>query len=141
MKEQIQKLRAEGKKYLEIKSIVGCSLSTICYYLRSDQKRKIQNRKNKLRYNKKTVYKNKLGGKCQICGYDKCQNALHFHHINPEEKKFTISDAGSRKSFTKEEIDAEIKKCVLVCANCHAEIHAGLIKLESGASPETSTLL
>ena len=137
MKEQIQKLRAEGKKYLEIKSIVGCSLSTICYYLRSDQKRKIQNRKNKLRYNKKTVYKNKLGGKCQICGYDKYQGALHFHHIDPTQKKFTISDGTARKKYSQEEVESELKKCALLCANCHAEVHAGLIKLEVGASIQT----
>ena len=141
MKELILKLRSEGKSYREIEAIAKCSRSLISYYVNPDGKTKTLNRRNKNRFRLKSEYRQRLGGKCQICGYDKCQNALHFHHINPEEKKFTISDAGSRKSFTKEEIDAEIKKCVLVCANCHAEIHAGLIKLESGASPETSTLL
>lgn len=129
MKEQILKLRSEGKSYKQIKNIIGCSLSTICYHLRSDQKEKVLKRRNQHRYNKKTKLKNSVGGKCQICGYDKYQGALHFHHIDPAQKKFIISDATARKKYSQEDIEAEIKKCVLVCANCHAEIHAGLIKL------------
>ena len=65
------------------------------------------------------------GGRCQICGYNKCMNALEFHHLNPQEKDFTIS--GGTKSF--ESLKPEIDKCILVCANCHREIHAGLIKI------------
>lgn len=73
---------------------------------------------------KKELIKYK-GGKCQICGYDRCQEALDFHHTNSRNKDFNIS--GGTKSFNtlKEEVD----KCVLVCANCHREIHAGLINL------------
>lgn len=65
------------------------------------------------------------GGKCQICGYNRCINALEFHHVNPEEKDFTIS--GGTKSF--DTLKPEIDKCILVCSNCHREIHAGLIKI------------
>lgn len=65
------------------------------------------------------------GGKCQICGYNRCINALEFHHVNPEEKDFTIS--GGTKSF--DTLKSEIDKCILVCSNCHREIHAGLIKI------------
>lgn len=65
------------------------------------------------------------GGKCQICGYDKCIEALDFHHINPKEKDFSIS--GGTRSF--ETLKPELDKCILVCANCHREIHAGLIKI------------
>lgn len=65
------------------------------------------------------------GGKCQICGYNRCINALEFHHINPEEKDFTIS--GGTKSFNT--LKLEVDKCVLVCSNCHREIHAGLIQI------------
>lgn len=63
------------------------------------------------------------GGKCQICGYNRCINALEFHHINPKEKDFTIS--GGTKSFNT--LKLEVDKCILVCSNCHREIHAGLI--------------
>lgn len=65
------------------------------------------------------------GGKCQICGYNRCQEALEFHHLDPSQKDFTIS--GGTKSF--ESLKPEVDKCILVCANCHREIHAGLIKI------------
>lgn len=63
------------------------------------------------------------GGKCEICGYNRCPEALEFHHINPEEKSFTIS--GNSRSFNTLKLEAD--KCILVCSNCHKEIHAGLI--------------
>lgn len=65
-----------------------------------------------------------LGSKCQICGYDKCITALEFHHINPKEKDINFSSNTNRSWAT---TCNEIKKCILVCANCHREIHAGLI--------------
>ena len=65
------------------------------------------------------------GGKYQICGYNRCINALEFHHINPKEKDFTIS--GGTKSFNT--LKLEVDKCILVCSNCHREIHAGLIQI------------
>ncbi len=61
------------------------------------------------------------GGKCAFCDYDKCSAALHFHHIDAEEKDFTIGGNHTR-SWSK--IQAELDKCILVCANCHAELHA-----------------
>lgn len=74
---------------------------------------------------KKQRLVNSLGGKCCICGYNRCLSALQFHHKNPEEKDFTISQnahIGFEKALQ------EVKKCILVCANCHREIHAGLIE-------------
>lgn len=65
------------------------------------------------------------GGKCQVCGYNKCVGALEFHHINSEEKDFGVSAKGYTRSWDK--VREEIDKCVLVCANCHREIHAGII--------------
>lgn len=65
------------------------------------------------------------GGKCQICGYNRCQEALEFHHLDPQEKDFTIS--GGTKSFKL--LKPEVDKCILLCANCHREIHAGLVKI------------
>lgn len=63
------------------------------------------------------------GGKCENCGYDKCINALEFHHRDPNEKDFNISTFGYRMSF--EELKKELDKCALLCANCHRELHAG----------------
>lgn len=60
------------------------------------------------------------GGKCEICGYNKCIEALEFHHIN-NDKDFGISAKGYTRSFKK--IKEELDKCILVCANCHRELH------------------
>lgn len=62
------------------------------------------------------------GGKCCLCGYKKCIKALDFHHVNPKEKDFPIS--GGTRSF--ENLKPELDKCILVCRNCHSEIHAYL---------------
>ena len=72
-------------------------------------------RRNKIRL---VEYK---GGKCERCGYDKCIDALEFHHLNPNEKDFGVS-CGETKSL--ERLKAETDKCIMVCANCHREIHA-----------------
>jgi len=67
------------------------------------------------------------GGKCQVCGYDKYQGALDLHHLNAEEKDFGIGDKGYTRSW--EKVRAELDKCILVCANCHREIEAGITQL------------
>lgn len=66
-------------------------------------------------------YKN---GKCQICGYNKSNSALHFHHLDASKKDFIISSKHCIKMNDK--IKEELDKCILVCANCHSEIHYGL---------------
>ena len=66
------------------------------------------------------------GEKCQCCGYNRCIRALEFHHLDPSQKDFTIS--GKSKSF--ETLKKEADKCILVCSNCHKEIHAGIRKIE-----------
>jgi hypothetical protein len=65
------------------------------------------------------------GGKCIVCGYDKCLAALDFHHRDPKEKDFGISQFRC-VSFekNKERVTKELDKCDLVCANCHREIHS-----------------
>jgi len=60
------------------------------------------------------------GGKCEICGYNKCLAALDFHHKNPKEKEFNISKKGTNGI---ENSKKEVDKCLLVCSNCHREIH------------------
>ena len=64
-----------------------------------------------------------LGGKCSICGYNRCIDALEFHHENPKEKEFKL---GSGNTISWKEYKAEISKCILVCSNCHKEIHSEL---------------
>ena len=65
------------------------------------------------------------GGKCIVCGYNKCNRSLDFHHICPSEKDFHIAD-GSRDF---EKIKEELDKCILLCKNCHGELHNGLITI------------
>lgn len=67
------------------------------------------------------------GNKCQICGYDKCKKALEFHHLDPNVKEFGISYKGYTRSWN--QVKEELDKCILVCANCHREIHAGITKI------------
>lgn len=63
-----------------------------------------------------------MGGKCQCCGYDKCIESLDLHHKDPNEKEFAFG--AMRASPVKwEKIVVELRKCVLVCRNCHGEIH------------------
>lgn len=64
-----------------------------------------------------------LGGKCCKCGYNKCVDALEFHHQNPYEKEFKL---GSGNTMSWKEYKAEALKCILVCSNCHKEIHSEL---------------
>lgn len=63
------------------------------------------------------------GGKCGRCGYDKCIDALEFHHIDPTQKD---KNFGNIKIRRWEDQKKELDKCICVCANCHREIHSEL---------------
>ena len=63
------------------------------------------------------------GGKCQECGYSKCEGALQFHHLDPNEKDFNLSNKYNNGCFDMDKLKLEVDKCVLLCANCHAEKH------------------
>ena len=67
------------------------------------------------------------GSCCQICGYDRCIEALEFHHLDPTQKDFGISYKGYTRSW--ERVKEEADKCLLLCANCHREFHAGMLQL------------
>jgi transposase-like protein len=67
------------------------------------------------------------GGACALCGYDRCVAALHFHHVNPASKSFALAAAGVTRSLAAAR--AEARKCVVLCANCHAEVESGLAEL------------
>lgn len=101
------------------------------FYLREDRKKnhaycKICQNQNVL--DRQRAWKKKAieykGGKCNCCGYCRCDSALEFHHLDPSKKDFALS-AGKLKKF--ESSREELDKCILVCANCHREIHIGLI--------------
>ena len=66
-----------------------------------------------------------FGGECGICGYNKSIRSLSFHHLNPNEKEESF--ASSCKSWKR--LANEAKKCVLLCSNCHMEVHDGITKI------------
>jgi hypothetical protein len=67
------------------------------------------------------------GGRCAICGFDEYVGALHFHHVDPAKKRFSVSRHGVTRSLARAREEA--RKCVLLCANCHALVEAGLRQL------------
>jgi hypothetical protein len=67
------------------------------------------------------------GGRCHLCGYDRWVGALQFHHLHGEHKEFGLADRGLTRSL--EAVRAEASKCVLLCANCHSEVEAGMVKV------------
>jgi hypothetical protein len=77
----------------------------------------VQKRRNKIK-SLALDYKN---NKCEKCGYDKCNAALQFHHIDPKHKNFAIGHKGYTRSW--EKVKNELDNCTLLCANCHAELH------------------
>lgn len=76
--------------------------------------------------NKKRAVEYK-GGKCGMCGYDKCLDVLEFHHINPKEKSNNFRNL---KIISWESQKEELDKCILLCANCHRETHNELNNLK-----------
>lgn len=113
-----------GQKFIPIKYGHGRKYCFNCNPIYSDP-----NRGKAISYIRKAVKKQLIeykGGKCEKCGYNTCQTALHFHHTNPEEKDFSISDKLQHGYFKMEELFKEVDKCQLLCANCHAEEHERL---------------
>jgi transposase len=72
------------------------------------------------------------GGKCVVCGYDRHPAALQFHHLDPATKEFGLSSRGVARSL--EKARSEARKCVLLCATCHAEVEAGVTLLPPAAN-------
>ena len=73
-----------------------------------------------------------VGESCWVCGYNKGvpgRRVLSFHHMNPAIKEFGLSSRECT-SLRWSRVEAEIKKCALLCCRCHTEFHAGLLSLE-----------
>ena len=120
LKDRILALRKQGLSYREIEHKLGCAKSTISYFINETTKVKKEKYRRDRRQNTSRELKESRGGKCESCGFDKSLPALDWHHVNPAEKDFTIS---ARRGINIEALREEIKKCVLVCKNCHAMIH------------------
>ena len=90
---------------------------TVKYHLSPKERQGNVARRKLARRRWKHQLKLNAGGKCSRCGYDRCLDALHFHHPN-NDKEVTVCNASQALATQ------EAKKCILVCANCHAELHA-----------------
>jgi 5-methylcytosine-specific restriction endonuclease McrA len=81
----------------------------------------------------KEILVEEAGGRCVLCGYDRYVGALQFHHVDAASKSFGIALHGVARSLARSR--AEASKCVLLCANCHAEVGGGIAELPCGPAP------
>ena len=104
--------------------------STVKKYAKKNKKEKqtiTEKRKKMVQHVMKRRRKIKImaveykGGKCVECNYSKTNSALEFHHIDPKEKDFSLSQKGN--CYAWEKVKKELDKCLLFCANCHREVH------------------
>jgi hypothetical protein len=101
-------------------------LTTFVKYSARDHHRCQQCRRDRViarRRKVKAMLVEEAGGCCLLCGYDRYVGALQFHHLDPSEKSFGLGVRGVARSL--ERCREEARKCVLLCANCHAEVEAG----------------
>jgi len=93
------------------------------------RERKAKTDKQRRERVKKYVNNYKLSKGCAICGYRKCAEALVFHHIDNGNKKFDVASV-AKNGANVGRIKNEIDKCMVLCSNCHAELHTKLRKEE-----------
>lgn len=130
--ELIEEIQAKYNEIGNLKKVVKLyhiSFERLSKVIKHGKKKKVSNTEavESWRKRKKKALVEYKGGKCQCCGYSKCIEALEFHHLDPNIKSFTIS--GKSKSFNS--LKSEVDKCILVCSNCHKEIHAGIININN----------
>ena len=130
--ELIEEIQAKYNEIGNLKKVVKLyhiSFERLSKVIKHGKKKKVSNTEavESWRKRKKKALVEYKGGKCQCCGYSRCLEALEFHHLDPNIKSFTIS--GKSKSFNS--LKSEVDKCILVCSNCHKEIHAGLINIDT----------
>ena len=128
---QIIALRAEGMSFKAIAKKIPCSLSSVNYFLTEGAQMKSVARTRNRRRQRSLHIKNEYGGKCVVCGYNKCIEALEFDHMDPKTKKFGVSVV---RDFLKPAIE-EAAKCLLLCCRCHRERHAGLLDIGAYMAP------
>jgi predicted transcriptional regulator len=105
-----------------------------CYRCKRCRAERVAKRRRKL----KELLVRDAGGRCCLCGYDRYVGALEFHHVNPSEKQLSISNYGTTASL--ERLREEATKCVLVCSNCHAEVEAGVTRLDRPRGSGSATM-
>ena len=122
--DKILELRASGLNYNEIVAVLNCSKSTVAHHCNPTSRKKAYTRKKNAHQIHTILLKQERGGACEICGFNTSLRALQFHHINPTEKSFKISEC---RGCSIDKLRAEADKCALVCGNCHVMIHEKVI--------------
>ena len=133
--EEIIALYSVVKNMRKVANKLNVSLQSVMKYTEKEELTDEEKKKRKSinvinwRKRKKIELVEYMGGCCVICGYKKSFRALQFHHKDPKEKDFTISG----KSWSFERLKKEVDKCILVCSNCHTEIHDEIDKTNNNA--------
>ena len=126
-----QQSRSAGPQPAEVLRI--CSIHGEAVFVRygeTDHYRCLRCRRDRViarRRKVKQILVAEAGGCCAVCGYAKYAGALQFHHRDPSSKRFGLALNGVARSIARAR--AEAAKCVLLCANCHAEVEAGVTGL------------
>ena len=125
-REELDQAVREGKRSVILRctkhgetefALVGSKRQPRCKRCRAEA---VARRRRKV----KRILVEEAGGRCALCGYDESVVALEFHHLDPTEKAFGLAQRGITRAIAK--VREEARKCVLVCANCHAEVEAGI---------------
>ena len=124
---KIKELYEIHQSCIKVSKLLGISKQLVLKNIKVNNDKLTENelRKNKVKsvidWRKRTKQKlvDYKGGKCEICEYNKSISALEFHHIDPNKKDFQVSG----KCWSFEKLKKEVDKCMLVCSNCHREIH------------------
>lgn len=95
-----------------------------------------RDKKYQIRYNEESKIRRQarrdkfwnIYGSCSVCGED-CINCLEFHHTNPDTKESEVSSLWGLKN--PQRLTTEIRKCILLCRNCHSKVHFGIIEVSS----------
>lgn len=117
--ELVKSLRDKGLSHASIADAVKCSRSTVRYILNKAYRATAITRATRNKRNNKEAAVKYKGGKCELCGYNKCIDALEFHHVSEKKLLDNFVRVGALNKKRKE----ELKNCMLLCANCHREIH------------------
>lgn len=118
--EGLEKCRQANRNYAA-KNREAARVSANSYYALN--KEAVKAKQIAKRKNAKSLYVAWLGSKCMECGFANIA-ALQFHHKDSSTKLFAISDAINYPSrYTIEQVETEVKKCDLLCANCHSIQH------------------
>lgn len=129
LKERILEVKAANPDwgYVRIANEVGCNDGTVRFHINPEYNASVIARRRARRRGRKEMLIELMGGKCKVCKYNGCTNAMDFHHLDPNKKEFTPKELNS---MTDKQAVAEVKnKCVLLCCRCHREIHSGVTKL------------